>query len=181
MIWLHWTMVGIFALLGAGCLLLIVMQLPGTWLILTLGLGVQLIDVAWIHGDDATAGWWGLGVGLVLAIVGEILEAVSGAAGAKVGGGTRRSMWGGFVGGVIGAILGTPLIPIPILGTFIGAIVGAFAGAMVGEVTGSNARSVAGAIAPATGAAAGRAVGTVVKMATGVAVWLIVIAGLSIR
>lgn len=181
MIWLHWTLTGLFALLGLACILLTVMQLPGIWIMLVLALGVQLADVAWIHGADADAGWWALGIGLALAIIAEILEGTAGAAGAKAGGGTRRAMWGGFIGGVVGAILGTPLIPIPVLGTFIGAIVGAFAGALIGEATAKHGRGVAGAIKPAAGAAAGRAVGTIVKVAIGVAIWLILIAGLLIR
>jgi|TARA_B100000959_G_scaffold79010_2_gene84063 hypothetical protein len=181
LIWLHWTLTGVFAVLGLGCILLTVMQLPGIWVMLLLALGVQLADVAWVHGADTDAGWWALGTGLVLAIIAEILEGTAGAAGAKVGGGTRRAMWGGFIGGLVGAILGTPLIPIPVLGTFIGAIVGAFAGALIGETTGKHSPSVAEALKPAAGAAAGRAVGTVFKMAIGVAIWLILIAGLLIR
>ncbi|MDP6987665.1 MAG: DUF456 family protein [Phycisphaerales bacterium] len=181
MIWLHWTLTGGFALLGLGCILLTVMQLPGIWVMLALALGVQLVDVAWIHGTEVDAGWWALGIGLVLAIIAEILEGTAGAAGAKAGGGTRRAMWGGFIGGVIGAIAGTPLIPIPVLGTFVGAIVGAFAGALIGETTGKHAPGVTASLKPAAGAAAGRAVGTVVKIAIGVAIWLILIAGLLIR
>jgi hypothetical protein len=176
-IWLHWLLTGLFALLGAGCLLLVVMQLPGVWLLLLLGVIVQLVDVTWIHGTDADAGWWALGIAAVLAVLGEVLEGIAGAAGAKAGGGSRRSMWGGFIGGILGAILGTPFIPIPVLGTFMGAVVGAFAGAFVGETTGTDAMNKVEAIKPAAGAATGRAVGTLLKVAIAVAMWLIVIAG----
>jgi uncharacterized protein YqgC (DUF456 family) len=181
MMWLHWTFTALFALLGAGCLLLVIMQLPGVWIMIGLGLLVQLADVAWIHGEAATPGWWAIGIAVVLAIIGEILEAASGAAGAKVGGGGRRSMWGGFIGGMVGALLGTFTIPIPIIGTFIGAIIGAFAGAMLGEVTGASAQTVRASVAPAAGAAAGRAAGTIFKSAIAVVVWLVIIAGLLIR
>lgn len=181
MIWLHWTLTGVFAVLGLACILLTVMQLPGVWVMLVLALGVQLADIAWVHGTEVEAGWWALGIGLALAIVAELLEGSAAAVGAKAGGGTRRAMWGGFIGGVVGAILGTPLIPIPVLGTFIGAIVGAFAGALIGEATGNHAPGVAASIKPAAGAAAGRAAGTVIKIAIGVAIWLILIAGLLIR
>lgn len=181
MIWLHWTLTILFALLGAGCLMLVIMQLPGIWIMIALATLVQLADVSWAHGEASSAGWWGIGIALALAIVGEFLEGASGAAGAKVGGGSRRSMWGGFIGALLGAILGTPLIPIPILGTFIGAIVGAFGGALIGEVTGSKPRDLADAVATAMGAAAGRAAGTLVKSAIAVVVWLILIAGFLIR
>ena len=75
MIWLHWTFTAIFALLGAGCLLLVIMQLPGVWIMIGLGALVQLADVAWIHGEAAAPGWWALGIAVALAIIGEILEA----------------------------------------------------------------------------------------------------------
>ncbi len=181
MIWLHWTLTGVFALAGVGCLLLVLMQLPGIWLMIAMAVGVQLADVAWVHGSDATAGWWAIGIAVALAVVAEVLEGLSGAAGAKAGGGGRRSMFGGFIGGVLGAIVGTPLIPIPVLGTLIGAIAGAFAGALIGETTGARASTVREAVAPAAGAAAGRAVGTVIKAGFGIAVWLVLIAGLLIR
>ena len=181
MMWLHWLLTAIFALLGLGCLLLVIMQLPGVWLLLVFGLIVQLVDVTWIHGADATAGWWALGLGAVLAIVGEVLEGVAGAAGARAGGGSRRSMWGGFVGGLLGAIFGTPLIPVPILGTFIGAVIGAFLGAFLGEVTGKDPKRSLDAVKPAAGAATGRAAGTLIKSGIAIAIWLIVLAGLIIR
>ena len=181
MIWLHWSLVGFFAILGAGCILLVVMQLPGTWLMVGLGALVQLADVAWVHGEAATAGWWALGIAVALAIVGEVLESASSAAGAKIGGGTRRAMWGGFIGGILGAIIGTFVIPIPLLGTFVGAIAGAFIGAFVGEVTGSSPRSAVSAVAPATGAAAGRAMGTLLKVGIATATWVVLLAGFVIR
>ncbi len=181
MIWLHWTLTGIFAVAGAGCLLLVLMQLPGIWVMITLAVGVQLADVAWVHGSDATAGWWAIGIAVALAVVAEILEGLSSAAGAKVGGGGRRSMWGGFIGGVVGAIIGTPLIPIPVLGTLIGAIAGAFAGALIGETTGARPSTMRDAVRPAAGAAAGRAAGTLIKTGVGIAVWVVLIAGLLIR
>jgi hypothetical protein len=180
-IWLHWTLTGLFAIAGAGCLLLVLMQLPGIWVMLILAIGVQLADVAWVHGSDATAGWWAIGIAAVLAIIAEILEGLSSAAGAKVGGGGRRGMWGAFIGGVLGAIVGTPLIPIPVLGTLIGAIAGAFVGALIGETTGANAGAMRDAVAPAAGAAAGRAAGTLIKTGVGLAVWVVLIAGLLIR
>ena len=181
MMWLHWVLTGLFALLGMGCLLLVIMQLPGVWILLVLGLAVQLIDVTWIHGDDATAGWWALGLAAILAVIGEVLENLAGAAGARAGGGSRRSMWGGLIGGILGAIFGTPIIPIPILGTFIGAVIGAFAGAFLGEVTGPNPMRTTEAMKPAAGAATGRAAGTLIKAGIAVAIWVIVLAGLLIR
>ena len=181
MIWLHWMLTGAFAVLGAGCLILVIAQLPGTWLMLVLGLGVQLVDVMWIHDTGTAPGWWGLGVGAALAVIGEVLEGLAGVAGAKAGGGSGRALWVASIGGVLGAIVLTPVIPIPVLGTFVGAIVGAFAGAFIGETSGRQPATVGQAITPAAGAAAGRAVGTIFKVAIAVAVWLVVLAGLLIR
>ena len=45
MMWLHVLIIATFIAAGGGCLLLVIMQLPGTWLMLILGLGAQLLGV----------------------------------------------------------------------------------------------------------------------------------------
>jgi uncharacterized protein YqgC (DUF456 family) len=176
---IHWTLIGCFALLGGGCVLLVIMQLPGTWAMMLLGLGVQCADAWWLADGHATAGWWALGIALVLALLGEIIETAAGVAGAKMGGGHKRGMWGSLIGAIGGALGGTFLIPIPLIGSLIGAIGGAFIGALIGETSGSKARSLAKAMKPAAGAAAGRAAGTIAKVAIAIAVWLTLIVGLA--
>ena len=39
-----WLIAILFILLGLGCIFLVIMQLPGTWVMLFLGLGAQLLD-----------------------------------------------------------------------------------------------------------------------------------------
>ncbi|MCH2136027.1 MAG: DUF456 family protein [Phycisphaerales bacterium] len=177
---IHWLMVGGFAVAGAGCILLVIMQLPGTWLMLVLAGGCQMADAWWLR-EDAQAGWWALGAGLVLALCGEVAETMAGAAGAKAGGAGKRGMWGALLGGIAGGLLGTFLIPIPVIGSLLGAVGGAFAGACVGELTGRSPRTLQSTLKPAAGAAAGRAAGTLIKAVLAGLIWLVLLVGLALN
>jgi uncharacterized protein YqgC (DUF456 family) len=166
----------LFALLGLGCLLLVVFGLPGTWVLLAIAVGFELADGLWLRGGATTTfGWRLLGGCAALGLVGEGIEAVAGAAGTKLGGGTRRGMVGAFVGGIAGAILLTPLFPVPVVGTLLGAMLGAFLGAFVGEATGPEARTREHNLRAALGAAAGKLGGTLAKLAIGVVMWLLLV------
>ena len=74
----------------------------------------------------------------MLALVGELMEFVAGAAGVKNAGGSRRAaalaLAGGLVGGILGVFIG---VPIPVIGSIVAALlfggVGALAGAMLGD------------------------------------------------
>ncbi|MEE2907398.1 MAG: DUF456 domain-containing protein [Planctomycetota bacterium] len=174
-----WLIASLFILLGLGCIFLVIMQLPGTWLMLILGLGAQLLDVYVFEASThASYGWWALGIGLVVAILGEVAESMAGVVGTKAGGGTKRGMVGAFIGGLAGAIGGSFLIPIPVVGTLIGAIVGTFIGAVIGETSGESPKSVSDSIKPAVGASLGRILGTTIKMICAMIVWTVVSAGL---
>jgi hypothetical protein len=166
-----------FAAAGLGCLLLVVVGLPGTWALLALAAGLELVDHRLLPGDAlvTTFGWGLLGGCAALAGAGEVIEAVAGAAGTKLGGGTRRGMLGAFAGGILGAILFTPLVPIPVLGTLLGAMAGAFAGAFVGEATSPELRSRRDRLRAATGAAAGKLGGTLAKLAIGAVMWVLLV------
>ena len=178
---LHWAFVGCFALLGGGCVLLIIMQLPGTWVMLLLGMGVQSADAWWLLEGESNPGWWALGIGLAMALLAEVIETSAGVAGAKLGGGHKRGMWGALLGAIGGAVLGTFLIPIPLIGSLMGAIGGAFIGALIGETTGAHARPLSEALKPAAAAAAGRAAGTIAKVTIGIAVWIVLVVGLAMN
>ncbi|MGC3968996.1 MAG: DUF456 domain-containing protein [Pirellulales bacterium] len=95
-----------------------VISLPGTWIIL-----VTAAVYSWLTPDGARWDIGGnvLGVLLGLAVVGEILETASSAAGVKKLGGSRRGAVLAIVGSLIGAVIGTGAIPIPIVGTLAGA------------------------------------------------------------
>ena len=176
----YYILAGLFILLGFGCLLLVIAQLPGTWLMLGFAVGIHLMDDAWFLPEGATSsrGWWAIGIAGALAVVGEIVEFAAGAFGAKVGGGGKRASWGAIIGGLVGAIALTPIIPIPIVGTLIGAIVGCFVGALVGEMTGKQPRTAGQAMKPALGASIGRALGTTGKLIIAVVVWAVLSVGL---
>ena len=170
MSWLLYVVAVVFFLLGAVCVVLVMAQLPGAWIMLALAGLIEYCDRFYLPaGDQQTFGWWVLGTCVVLAMVGEALEFIGGAIAVKKTGGSRRGMIGALIGGVVGAILGTPFGLI--IGAMIGAALGAFVGAILGELTVKEA-TVKGSIKPATGAAIGRVLGTLSKMPFAIAIWL---------
>jgi uncharacterized protein len=180
--WVLYIIAALFALFGAVCVLLVAIGLPGTWIMVAAALLIELFDWLWLTppvdefgaiGPTVTFGWPVLGVGLALALLGELLEFLGGAAGTKLGGGSARGMAGAIIGGIGGAILLTPLLPIPLIGTLIGALIGTFAGAVIGEITAEKAKSLRGSMVPAVGATIGRVVGTLGKGAVGVVMWIV--------
>lgn len=172
--WIAYVVASLFFILGAGCVLLVVLQLPGTWIMLALAVIIEWADQLYLS-DPApmTFGWWALGTALVLTGIGELLELVAGAAGAKGGGATKRGIIGSLIGGIVGAIGLTFFIPVPIVGTLIGAVVGSFMGAVIAEVTGPQPRTVRDSMKPAIGASIGRVLGTFAKLGVCIIVWLV--------
>lgn len=171
--WIAYVVATVFCILGAVCVGSIVFSLPGTWMILGLAAIIEVVDGLYLpDGRSQTFDWWVLGACVVLAAVGELIEFAAGAAGVKVGGGSKRGMVGALIGGILGAILLTGLVPVPILGTLVGVLIGTFAGAVIGEISGEKAKTVGGSLKPATGATIGRVLGTVGKMAIAIAVWI---------
>lgn len=142
-----------------------VVGLPGMWMMLVGALGLQFYD-------QGIFSWWTLGVGAALTIGGEIAEFASGAAGAKVGGASRKAMAAAVIGGIVGAIVGTFAIPIPVVGTLVGSAVGSGLAAAGVELRakdfeGAELRKRAAKVG--AGAAAGRFVAVVVKGAMALA------------
>jgi uncharacterized protein YqgC (DUF456 family) len=171
--WLGLIIAGFFVVLGAGCLVLIPLGLPGAWVILGLAGLVEWLDRFYRPEDDRqTFAWWVLGVCLGIAIAGEIIEFFAGVIGTKQGGGTKRGMWGALIGGILGAFVLTPFLWfIPVVGSLVGAILGTFIGAIVGELSGQGA-TISGSIKPATGATIARILATVAKIGVGVIIWI---------
>jgi len=170
--WLAWAFLVVFAVFGVACLFLVALGLPGTWVLLATAVGIELLDAV-VLGDAprVTFGWQVLAIGGVLGLVGEAVEFVAGVAGARLGGSTRRGMWGALIGGLLGAIVFTPLVPAPLLGSLVGALVGTFLGAWIGEATGPVVRSRRDNLRAGLAAVAGRLAGTLGKLAAGVAMW----------
>ncbi|MGI8400745.1 MAG: DUF456 family protein [Gemmatimonadaceae bacterium] len=160
------------ALLILGCvillsLILIVLGLPGLWIMVASAVTYNLI----VPGDRI--GWFTLVAVAVLALVAELLEFTMTGRYARKYGGSRRAGWGAIIGGMIGAFVG---FPVPIVGPIIGAFVGSFCGALVAELTGGASAGDASRVAQ--GALIGRVVSTALKIGIGftIGVWIFVAA-----
>jgi uncharacterized protein YqgC (DUF456 family) len=154
-----WSAFGLAIFVG---LLLDLIGLFGNWIILA------AVALAWLLTGNAYFGIWGFVILTVLAILGEVVEAIAAGYGAKKFGGGGKSMIAAIVGCIGGAIVFTPLIPIPLVGTLIGAIVGSFAGASLVEYLIEN-RHHSEAVKVGFGAALGKVAGVFGKMLTGCA------------
>ncbi len=171
--WQAYLIAALFSISGLLCVLTIPVGLPGTWLLLGLAALIEISD-GYVSSAAApvTFGWPLLAGCTVLGLVGEALEALAGAAGTKLGGGTRRGMLGAIIGGILGAILFTVLVPIPLMGTLLGALVGTFFGAWVAEATSAAEREQSANLRAAAGATLGRLAGTLGKTMLATVIWL---------
>jgi uncharacterized protein len=145
------------------------------------GLGIQLLSLPGLWLMAAAAGlyalvtrgqylWpWGITVILGLCVVGELLEFIAGAGGAKKAGGSKRSMLFGTVGGIAGGLLLS--IPVPVIGTIAGVCLGAFAGATLAQLT--VAKDARHSALVGIGAAKGTLLGILLKLSIGVVILII--------
>jgi uncharacterized protein YqgC (DUF456 family) len=127
--------------------------LPGNWIILGSAI-VYGFATGW-----AKFGWRFVVVLLLAAAVGEIIEAVSSAVGAKKFGASTGATIAAIVGSIVGFGLGTGIFPI--IGSLVGAFAGAFLGAFLYEYARLN--DSAQAFRAGVGAFLGRTAATVVK------------------
>jgi hypothetical protein len=80
------------AVSGAGCVALVAVGLPGTWLMLGIAILIELVDRFYLPAASPhTFGWWTLGTCAVLSLAGELLETLTGAAGARRTGASASS------------------------------------------------------------------------------------------
>ncbi|GAA4427501.1 DUF456 domain-containing protein [Bremerella cremea] len=148
--------------------------LPGNWILLLFTFLYAYFLPAEYY---PRVSWTVVIVMAVLAILGEVLEFLAGAAGAAKQGGSRwgivLSLVGAFVGSLTGAIM---LSFVPVIGTMIGALLGgalgAFGGAWAGEHSSEKTHEERWAIGK--GAFVGRIMGTVGKLAVGVIMLVLV-------
>lgn len=143
--------------------------LPGTWVIVGL-----MALAAWFlpEAEGRTLGvtWGEVAVLAGLAALGELLEFISGAAGATKVGASRRSIVLSLVGAAVGSITGAAVgFPVPVIGPIFAAIfgggLGAFGGAYVGEAW--KGRAHGERITAGKSAFVGRVLGTVAKLVVG--------------
>jgi len=152
---LTWLMVACFL---AG-LALIPLGLPGLWVMV-----LAVMAYTWLT-DFQRIGLVTVVVVLVLAVLGEVIEAWLGFGFARRYGGSKRAGWGALIGGIVGAIVG---FPVPVIGSVIGAFVGSFAGAVVFEY--SKTAAAGTAVRAGWGALLGRAAATAAKIAVGLVI-----------
>jgi uncharacterized protein YqgC (DUF456 family) len=126
----------------------------------------------WWQPGQFMLSWTVLGVAAGLALLGEVLEFVLGAAGSRHAGGSERAAALAIVGSLVGGIIGTTL-PVPVVGTLIGACRGAFAGSLIGDLWAG--RPLFPSFEAGWGAAVGRFWGTMTKLAVG-AVMVVILA-----
>ncbi|HKR09236.1 MAG TPA: DUF456 domain-containing protein [Gemmatimonadaceae bacterium] len=148
-------------------LILIVLGLPGLWIMVASAVVYNLV----VPGDPI--GWFTLVAVGVLALVAELLEFSMTGSYARKYGGSRRAGWGAIIGSIVGAMVG---FPVPIVGPVIGAFVGSFLGALIAEFTGGS--SAGDATRVAKGALIGRVVSTVLKIGIGftIGIWIFIAA-----
>lgn len=162
-----------FGAFGVLCVGLVLLGLPGAWLLIAAAIAVDCLDRLWLPaGSDLTFHPLTILAAIGVAATGEVLEFALSAAGARRFGASRGGMIGSMVGGVIGAIGGTVLIPLPVLGTLAGALAGTALGAVTGELY-SGKKTLAQTAGPATGAVLGRVLGTLAKLPCAVIVLVI--------
>jgi uncharacterized protein len=147
----------------------IIFNLPGTWLMVLVSVLVE-----WWQPGTFMYSWTVLCIAGGLAVLGEVIEFVLGAAGSHRAGGSPRGAALAIIGSIIGGILGTAL-PVPIVGTLIGACLGAFVGSVVGDLWAG--RPLVQSVRAGRGAAVGRFWGTIAKLVVGAAI--VVVLGLA--
>ncbi|NDG26952.1 MAG: DUF456 domain-containing protein, partial [Proteobacteria bacterium] len=118
---------------GSACFTL--MALPGNWLILVI---TFLFSMHFPVASSSHIGWGVLIAMGFLAILGEVLEFLLGAA-SLTRGGSKRGAFAALVGSIVGSVAGGALLSIiPVLGTAVGLVLGAALGAMGGAVLGER-------------------------------------------
>lgn len=164
-----WTLFGLAVLVG---LMLDLVGLFGNWIILA------AVTLAFVFSGFEYFSWPVLGVLLVIAILGEIIETAAAGFGAAKFGGSRGSMAAAIVGCILGAILGTPIFPL--LGTIVGAAVGAFVGAGLYEYL-QGQKSANDATQIGIGAALGKVAGLFAKTFAGFTMLFVAFLGFFIK
>ena len=172
------VLLGITTLVNWG---LNVIGIPGNWITV----GVAILYAALLSSDSRVAlGWPAVGALVALAILGEIVEFVAGAAGAKKAGGSKRgavlALIGALAGGILGIFVG---IPIPVIGPIVSAILFSAAGALGGAMLGESWKGRTWEESWGVGKAAfwGRILGTLGKIVVGSIMVAVVLVSLVVK
>ncbi len=168
-IWILLAVIGGFGLFGLLSILLTIIGLPGIWFMI-----VAILGLKWWH--DEWVGWWIIAGAVFLALTGEAIELIAGAAGSSKAGGSRKAALGAVIGGIIGAIAGAAFPPI--IGAVIWGTVGAGIGAILGEL--NSGRDWRATLTVGGAAATGKLLGTLAKTAIAITVFLLLFTALII-
>ena len=85
--WLLYVVAACFFVLSAACVVLVVLQLPGGWIMLALAAVIEWLDELYLPAErQPTFPMWLLIVSLGLLLLGELVEFVAAAEGARRGG-----------------------------------------------------------------------------------------------
>jgi uncharacterized protein YqgC (DUF456 family) len=151
--------------LNAFWLMLTLFALPGNWLIV-----ITTSVFAWWQWEHEVFSIYTLIAIAVLAFFGEVVEFLAGAGGAKRAGAGWLGAMAAIFGAIAGAVIGT--IVLPLFGTILGACLGAGLAATVVEL--AIGKTPDASIRSGFGASLGHLIGSTVKLAVGIAIWLIV-------
>jgi len=168
---MNYVIASVLTLVNLFWLALVVLGLPGTWLMIACTIVVAALRWESVNGEPM----FGIPVLVsivVLALVGESLEFGAGLVGTRAAGGSKHSAWGALAGTIIGGIAATFLIPIPVLGSLIGACAGAGLGASCVELY--IGRGMGDSVKSGVGAGAGRLAGTMIKLVLAAIIWVII-------
>ena len=143
-----WFWLVLLILLNTLWLALVLLGLPGNWLMI-----LSVLLFAWWQADAQIFRTFTLVLLCVLGVAGELIEFAAGTIGSRKAGGKTAGSIGAILGGITGALVGTLLLPIPVIGSLAGACGGAFLGACLGEL--SQGRKMEASIKSGVGAGAG--------------------------
>ena len=114
----------VFIFFGIVSILLVVLQLPGIWLLVGIAFALQAYSIC-IY-DQNPWSWYTIYASVFIALISETFEFISGTIGLKKIGLSKNTVYGTILGAFIGSIIGTLIIPIPIFGTLAGITAGTF-------------------------------------------------------
>jgi uncharacterized protein YqgC (DUF456 family) len=142
-------------------------MLPGNWFMV-----ISTCLFAWWQAEHSVFSIYTLVIITVLALLGELIEFMAGAGGAKKAGASWLGSLGAIIGAIVGGLAGTVIIPIPLVGTLIGACLGAGGGTFLFERL--SGKRIEHSLKFGVGAGLGAAVGIISKLSLGGLIWLIV-------
>jgi uncharacterized protein YqgC (DUF456 family) len=165
MLILHFLIYFLVIAIALAAIALNVVSLPGNWAIF---IAAAILALCY---DWSILKWAILALILIILLLAELIEFVSGIVGTRKLGGSRAAAWGAIAGTVIGGIIGIPPLAF-LLGIdhLLGAVLGAFLGAWFVELM--RQRPLKEATLAALGAGLGRGVGIITKIGAGLLAWI---------